>query len=167
VGEFEACQDEQAQPGGCYSDLECAPGEQCTADEECLPPPGCDPNSGMGCDSVCWGKCVPVDPGTCTDSSQCPMGQQCSIDPACMGGPGGNCTGTCVDPPPPPPACANLDEATCIDMIDGCITYADGTTACADVACTPLYEGTDCVCDAAGNCTCSTWTYLSCSDATP
>jgi hypothetical protein len=53
-------------------------------------------------------------------------------------------------------------------MIDGCITQDDGTELCADLACEPLYEGSDCSCDPmTGECTCNVWTYLACRQSTP
>jgi hypothetical protein len=170
--EYMYCQDEPSA-GGCYGDAECPEGFECTADTECLPPPGCDPATGMACPAVCYGRCVPLGGGGC-ENVACPDGSHCESvctppDPACDGGPMGcpeTCVVECVPDVPLPMSCGGLDEPTCIDMIDGCITSANGTTACADIACEPIYEGSDCTCDPMG-CHCNVQTYVSCNDAVP
>jgi hypothetical protein len=62
---------------------------------------------------------------------------------------------------PTPTSCANLDEATCIDYVDGCA----GEAACAKLFCEPLYEGVGCACSPEG-CSCQDWEYVGCRGAT-
>jgi hypothetical protein len=60
----------------------------------------------------------------------------------------------------PAPACAEVhDEATCIDLVDGCLASGQ-----CNEACTPLYQGEDCSCDPSG-CSCQSWLYQRCASA--
>ena len=121
---------------------------------------------------------VPVDVSGCYSDDDCIRGEErCNAGDVCLPPPGCDpgetcpevCYGECVpidEPPPPPPSgCSDYDEATCIDMIDGCTVGADGTILCADIACEPVYEGQDCTCDESG-CRCVTWLFASCREAT-
>lgn len=147
---FLSCRAELAEVG-CYSDDDCGEGFDCTADTECLSPPGCD--DGMVCPTVCYGTCVPNEPpplpGNCYTLNVCEV-----EPPACPEGtlPGianGCWTGYCIPLNAcESPACGALDEATCQSAS----------------ACEPVYEGSDCTCNASG-CECNTLTYAYCVDA--
>ena len=149
---FLACQAEVADTG-CYSDDACEPGYRCTVDlgTECLPPPYCTDDSDY-CPEVCYGHCVPSEPpplpGNCYTLNVCE-----EEPPACPEGtlPGianGCWTGYCIPLSAcESPACGALGEATCQSAL----------------ACEPVYEGSDCTCDASG-CECNTLTYAYCVD---
>lgn len=123
--------------------------------------------------AACWSvaQTGPIRGGDCSaiaDAYECSQHDDCITVRALAadGTPGDfeSCAAEGTMPPPPPPAaaCDTLtDEATCIDRIDGCQTNADGTESCGD-KCEPLYEGSNCTCDAAGHCTCTTWTFTAC-----
>ncbi len=161
---FSYCADEVWGPG-CYSDMECPAGWECSAIEDCLPPPGCGDSNGDGnmdsdeaaCPPVCYGRCEPAQNGCelvdCAEGYHCEL--QCSpcdeTDPS--GGGGGD-----GDAPEPPPGCDAACEVTCVpDETFGCeaILCAPGThceTVCADSACPPgeacpLMCWSDCVSD--------------------
>ena len=146
---FLSCRAESAEVG-CYSDDDCGEGYDCTADTECLPPPGCE--DGMECPAVCYGRCVanqpPPLPGNCYGENVCEV-----EPPACPEGtlPGianGCWTGYCIPLNAcESPACGTLGESACQSAS----------------ACEPVYEGSDCTCDASG-CECNTLTYAYCVD---
>lgn len=149
TGEFVAC---GAEAAGCFVDQECQPGYRCNATEVCGLPPGCgsgDPN----CDAACYGYCVPVeDPGQCYGEVLCDaLPPECPPD-RIPGRRDGCWTGQCIlvneCEPPTPLACEDItDEQACIGRAD----------------CSALYEGSNCTCDAAGACTCMTWTFTHCA----
>ncbi len=134
AGSFTACQNE----GGAPPPVACYSDMECAPEEHCNTIDFCLPPPGcmpdQGCPPVCYGKCVPDE----------------TLPPP-------------PPPPPPPASCTNLDEATCIDMADGCID-ANGQSSCGMVKCEPIYEGSGCSCDANG-CTCQAWTYELCRNA--
>jgi hypothetical protein len=116
-----------------------------------------DPNSGnIACGIGEFRECAAeagADPGQCYGGVECD-----SLPPACppdsvAGRRDGCWTGACipVNECEPPPCGAIADEQACVDRVD----------------CDALYEGSDCTCDASGNCTCNTWTFTSCTIADP
>ena len=153
AGEFLRC-DFEPESRGCYDNSECPNGYRCTAEDVCGTPPDCDP--AVGCDSVCYGVCVPeFDPSDCFGEVYCD-----SLPPECPpntipGRRNGCWTGQCIPVElcegPPPPECGFItDEATCI----------------ANIQCSPLYRGIECQCDADG-CRCADWEFLSCESSWP
>jgi hypothetical protein len=100
------------------------------------------------------GECGPLDAYECSRHDDCVAVHLtdpetlCDAPVGCDIGPFEFCMNEST-PPPPPPVCGNIaDEVACIS---------------ADT-CQPLYEGNDCTCDAAGNCTCASWTFVGCTD---
>jgi hypothetical protein len=59
-------------PGGCLSTGDCPAGQYCSTETgACNPPPGCEPDNGTSCLSVCYGECLESFDQTrsdCTDS---------------------------------------------------------------------------------------------------
>jgi hypothetical protein len=115
----------------------------------------------------CWGTAPqggPVQGGDCTqilDAYECSRHDDCTATYAIpeIGGGFEYCgnEGPIVEPAP---ACREIaDEATCVDMADGCLASGQCNEACA-----PIYEGSGCSCDPSG-CGCETWTYQSCVPA--
>ena len=160
--------------------FECSQHDDCAAVHEseiaCGPNDGCDtwpPTSFRSCTT----EPTVVNPGVCSSDLECPADQHCDLvnycepHPDCMPDQGCPpvCYGKCVPdvdpppPPPPPPACEGLDEAVCIDMVDGCLDW-NGQMSCGDHKCEPIYSGSGCSCDASG-CTCQEWTYETCRKA--
>ncbi len=107
--------------------------------------------------AACWGvpPSGPIRGGDCgvLDAQECSRHDDCTavhandwtISP--MGPPWTPAAfGWCAAEVVPPPACDTItDERTCIERVD----------------CSPVYEGSDCTCDASG-CTCATWTFIAC-----
>lgn len=121
-------------PGVCPADAPCDP-TQVGNFEACAPEPG-DPGDPAG-------NCY--DPAMCAQPAPaCPDGTIAGVKNGCW-------TGYCIPVAQcePPPSCADTPTE------QGCIARAD---------CSPIYQGVDCTCDAAGNCTCSDWVYKSCED---
>jgi hypothetical protein len=84
------------------------------------------------------------------DWSTCPASQPfTTCDPPLASFLG--CHAETAAPPPPPPSCGVITvERTCVET----------------AGCEPLYQGSDCTCDATtGACTCATWTFLACQSA--
>jgi hypothetical protein len=134
--------------------------QSCSEHDDCAAvhsaPYPCDPVNGQTCPTEPIGNFQ-----ECRDevppelAGYCYLGVTCeAVTPSCPDGtlPGsdGTCwTGYCIpvaDCPDQPPACSALDEAGCIARDD----------------CTPIYQGDNCSCNAAGACTCQTWTFTEC-----
>lgn len=135
--------------------LECSRHDDCVAvhASDCTSPS--DPG-GLVCGNGEFVMCAAepgADPGQCYGEVLCD-----SLPPACppdsVAGIRDGCwTGSCISVTAcEPPPCAMLQsEQECVSRIE----------------CDALYEGSNCTCDAAGNCTCETWTYTGCTPADP
>lgn len=143
----------------CHSHCSGLDEESCRAADGCraIYANGCPPDA--GCYYLkfqeCWATAPsgPIRGGGCggLDAYQCSRHDDCTAeygrdDAGALYGFLG-----CHDesePPPPPPACDEYKtERACIES-----GY-----------CAPIYEGSDCACDAMG-CTCATWTFVACHE---
>ena len=185
--QFTYCSDEPWNVG-CYSDMDCPGGYQCTAEEVCGAPPGCGDGMGGACPDVCYGSCVPAD-DTCA-LVDCVEGTHCALecyDP-CDGGfeePSGGCTPVCNAACVPDSwVCEAVDcgpgnhceevcdssgacWSSCVpdDTTPACETIFDELACDARADCVAFYTGYGCTCDAAGACECMTWEFARCESA--
>lgn len=140
--QVECVPDQGHDPGECYGEVAC----------DALPP-ACPEGSVPGILGLCWSgfcipeaACDPANPGECfgavTDDQ---------LAPTCPDGttPGvldGRYTGFCI----PLWACETVGGCESFNTLDGCLSAEAQQLACA-----PTFVGTDCSCDAAGNCSCA------------
>ncbi len=128
----------------------------CTGAVTCdATPPSCPANTTAGIANGCYsGFCIPNadcgthDPGNCYDAVTCS-----SAAPACPSGtlPGvvnGCYSGYCV-----PTYGCEIAACETLGTESACQTRTD---------CSPVYQGNDCTCDSAQNCTCQTETFTKC-----
>jgi hypothetical protein len=137
---------------------ECSRHDDCVAwhTSSCSSDDPTDPSGDIACAIGSFRECAAepgADPGSCFGEVLCDaLPPECPPD-SIAGRRDGCWTGACILVEECEPiACESLaDEQACVDRAD----------------CVALYEGSDCTCDANGNCTCSTWTFTSCATAQP
>jgi hypothetical protein len=117
-----------------------------------LPPDGLVETC-LGVFSECAGESNSADPGTCYGEVLCD-GPVPECPPDTLPGVKDGCyTGFCI----PVAQCESQPACAAIAAEMACVGRSD---------CTPLYEGIDCTCDAAG-CTCNDWQFESCTANSP
>jgi hypothetical protein len=115
-----------------------------------------DPSGDIACGIGAFRECAAepgADPGLCHGQVDCT-----ALPPGCppnsvAGRRDGCWTGACI-------LVEQCEPAWCEDI-------ADEQTCKSRSDCVARYEGSDCTCDASGNCTCGTWTFTSCATAQP
>jgi len=135
--------------GGCtgLDAWTCSTHDDCRAIHE----NACLDGTGPGCTGnflACADEPTNPNPGNCygpitcaADPPDCPSGSVAGRANGCY-------TGYCIpsDQCEAPAACNTLGESACVDRAD----------------CQALYQGLNCTCDAAGNCTCADWVFDRC-----